>query len=71
MTVMGPGVEIVGPPVTGEDLVLTPGAVAFVADLERRFRDERRALLERRASRHAEMDRGVLPGFLKIGRAHV
>ena len=64
MTSIAPGVEILGPEVAGQELVLTPDALAFVADLERRFRDERRALLARRAARHAEIDRGVLPGFL-------
>ncbi|MEW6224827.1 MAG: malate synthase A [Chloroflexota bacterium] len=59
-----PGVELVGPPVAGAEHVLTPDALAFVADLERRFRDERDALLRRRAERHAAIDAGDLPGFL-------
>ena len=59
-----PGVEVVGPPVAGDERVLTPDALAFVADLERRFRDERAALLRRRAERHAAIDAGAMPGFL-------
>lgn len=64
MTGSAPGIEIAGPTVDGRERVLTPEAVAFVADLERRFRGERRALLGRRAARHAEITAGRLPGFL-------
>jgi malate synthase len=64
MTGAAPGVEIAGPTVAGLERVLTPEAVAFVADLERRFRDERAALLARRAARHSEIAAGQLPGFL-------
>ena len=64
MTGSAPGIEIAGPTVDGRERVLTPEAVAFVADLERRFRGERRALLGRRAARHAEIAAGRLPGFL-------
>ncbi len=59
-----PGAEIVGPPVPGDGEILTREAVAFVADLERRFRSEREALLARRAARHAAIAAGALPGFL-------
>jgi malate synthase len=64
MTRLAPGVEHAGPVAPGEARVLTPAALAFVADLERRFRDERRALLRRREARHAEITAGTLPGFL-------
>ena len=64
MTGSAPGIEIAGPTVDGRERVLTPEAVAFVADLERRFRGERRTLLGRRAARHAEIAAGRLPGFL-------
>jgi len=57
------GVEIVGEPVPGLDEVLTPDAVAFVADLHRRFAALRRDLLERRSDRQRELDAGVLPDF--------
>jgi len=64
VTRLTPGVELAGPVVAGQERVLTPDAVAFLADLERRFRGERRALLARRAARHAEIAGGRLPGFL-------
>jgi malate synthase len=59
-----PGVEIVGPTIAGQDRLFTLDALAFLADLERRFRDQRDALLRRRETRHAEIDAGALPGFL-------
>jgi malate synthase len=64
MTMRPPGVEIVGPVVPGIDEVLTPEALTFLVDLERRFRDQRLDLLRRRAERHAAVDGGELPGFL-------
>ena len=44
--------------------VLTPEALAFVADLARRFEPRRQALLARRAERQAEFDAGKMPAFL-------
>jgi malate synthase len=44
--------------------VLTPEAVAFLADLQRTFNSERQALLRRRAERQKLFDKGVLPDFL-------
>ncbi|MFY9550251.1 MAG: hypothetical protein WAU32_03805, partial [Thermoanaerobaculia bacterium] len=41
------GIEIRGPFVADAEKVLTPGAVAFVAMLGRRFGSRRAALLER------------------------
>jgi malate synthase len=38
--------------------VLTPEALDFLAQLERRFRSERRAILERRAARQRDIDAG-------------
>lgn len=57
------GVEIRGecPPEFGQ--VLTPDALAFVADLHRRFNLTRLELLERRKEKQKEIDRGELPGF--------
>jgi malate synthase len=46
------------------DEVLTPEAVAFVVELERRFGPRRRELLEARAARQARIDAGELPDFL-------
>jgi malate synthase len=44
--------------------VLTPEAVAFVHDLERRFDARRRELLDARAERQERLDAGELPAFL-------
>ena len=44
--------------------VLTPQALAFVADLQRRFGPQRAALLAAREERQRAFDRGELPGFL-------
>src|SRR2546426_1498074 len=62
------GVEI-DPPATGWeapggiDEVLTADALAFVADLQRRFGRQRVAILEARIERQAELDTGVAPDF--------
>jgi malate synthase len=57
-------VEITGPMKARYAEILTPEAVAFVAELQRRFDPTRQALLQRRAERQAEFDRGRLPDFL-------
>ncbi|XWX04930.1 malate synthase A [Aggregatilineales bacterium SYSU G02658] len=44
--------------------ILTPEAVAFVAELTRRFRDERDRRLAARAERQARIDAGEMPDFL-------
>ncbi|RSK24296.1 malate synthase A [Hymenobacter metallilatus] len=44
--------------------ILTPSALAFVAELHRRFDATRRALLKRREERQQELDAGKLPDFL-------
>src|SRR5512139_1726645 len=58
------GVTVTGT-VTPADLeVLTPAALSFVAKLQRTFDPRRRELLQRRAERQQQIDRGVLPDFL-------
>ena len=52
-------------PVPGADRILTPDALAFVADLQRRFGPLRLDLLERREERQAELDAGARPDFLR------
>jgi malate synthase len=47
------------------DFLLTPEALAFLADLHHYFDAERRLLLQMRRSAQAQRDRGVLPDFLK------
>ncbi|KAK0729776.1 malate synthase [Lasiosphaeris hirsuta] len=44
--------------------ILTPDALAFLALLQRSFNPTRKALLERRKLRQAELDKGALPDFL-------
>jgi len=53
-----------GPAIRGQDDVLTPAALAFVAALNRRFRPERNRLLAARAERQSRFDAGALPEFL-------
>ncbi len=57
------GVEVVGTSVPGADRILTPEALAFVADLHRRFDPQRRALLARRRERQARIDAGEALDF--------
>src|SRR2546429_9516015 len=58
------GMEIRGPVTPEYDDILTPEALAFVAKLERAFRDTRAELLRKRAERQAALDAGALPDFL-------
>ncbi|MDQ3650838.1 MAG: malate synthase A [Acidobacteriota bacterium] len=44
--------------------VVSSEALSFVAQLHRKFNSKREELLERRAGRQEEFDRGVLPDFL-------
>ncbi|MGH3064480.1 MAG: malate synthase A [Gaiellaceae bacterium] len=56
--------EILGP-LRGHELeILTPGALAFVAELHRRFDTERRRLLATRQERQERLDAGERPDFL-------
>ena len=57
------GVSIRGPMGPGYDQILTDEAVAFVADLERRFGARRRELLARRKETEARIREGWLPDF--------
>ena len=64
------GVLVDGPAVPASARILTPEALAFVADLQRRFGPLRLDLLKRREERQAELDAGVRPDFL-VATAHV
>ena len=46
-----PGVDVTGGAVPGSDRILTDDALAFVADLQRRFKPLREDLLQRRHER--------------------
>ncbi len=58
------GMQILGPmtPEFGE--ILTPEALALVAELERVLGERRRALLQKREERQAAIDAGQFPDFL-------
>ena len=53
--------KVVGKTAPGYDAVLTPDAMLFLADLERRFGSTRRILLEDRKLRQSRYDDGELP----------
>ena len=58
-------IQITGP-IEGRAVeILTPEAVAFVADLHRRFDGRRRELLAARVARQTRFDAGELPNFLQ------
>ena len=58
------GVEILGTRNAQIDEILTPEAMKFVVDLERRFGPRRRELLAARVQRQARLDAGEKPNFL-------
>ncbi|KAH8662250.1 malate synthase [Xylariales sp. PMI_506] len=58
------GVSILGAIGPEHKKILTPDALAFLALLHRSFNGTRKALLERRKIRQAELDKGILPDFL-------
>jgi malate synthase len=64
-----PGVEIVGAMAPGFESVLTAEAVAFVAELARRFGPRVEALLARRELRQVDIDAGQRPDFLPETRS--
>jgi len=57
-------IRVLGPAGDRFDEVLTAEALAFVAELQRRFEPARRDLLVRRARLQHDLDRGADPGFL-------
>ena len=63
-----PGVELRRGPVAGSERILTDEALAFVADLQRRFGPARLDLLRRRHERQADLDAGARPDFLVATR---
>lgn len=65
----GTGVTVTGPMEPRFDEILTREALAFLADLHRRFDTRRRELLARRAERQKAFDAGALPDFLPETKA--
>jgi malate synthase len=63
------GVEIAGAMAPGYESVLTAGAIAFVAELARRFGPKVEALIARREARQAAIDAGQFPDFLAETRS--
>jgi malate synthase len=63
------GLRILGAARPGDDAVLTPEALAFVADLARSFAPRIRELLERREAVQARLDAGERLDFLPETRA--
>jgi malate synthase len=61
---LGQGVEIPAAAWTQDaQAVLTPDAIAFLADLHRRFEQERQVLLAARAERQRAWDQGAVPTY--------
>ncbi len=60
------GVEVLA---ERDETILSPDALAFVADLHRRLDPIRQELLARRAERLAELEAGALPDFLPDTKA--
>jgi malate synthase len=57
------GIQVLGPRVAASDAILTPDALAFVADLHRTFDARRLELLAARRARQARLDAGERPRF--------
>jgi malate synthase len=60
---VGAGIRVIGPEPRPDDSVLSPEALAYVADLVRRFAPRRDELLERRRQVQALYDAGERPVF--------
>jgi malate synthase len=58
------GIEVRAPRHAGDEVILTPAALQFVATLQREFGDRREALLAKREARKRRLDDGELPDFL-------
>ncbi len=61
-------VQILGPLNDQTRKILNKEATAFLALLHRSFNPTRKALLQRREIRQAELDKGTLPDFLRETR---
>ncbi len=62
------GVAIVAPVSDDYGEILTPEALAFLAELHRRFEPRRQELLARRVEVQQQLDAGVVPDFLEDTR---
>ena len=68
-TALPKGVEIRGAVRPGYEKILSPEAIAFIVELERKFGAERKRRLSRRAEVQAKLDGGWKPDFLAETRA--
>jgi malate synthase len=59
------GVHLLGPIGGAASRILSKEAIAFLALLHRSFNPTRKALLQRRLIRQAELDKGNIPDFLQ------
>src|SRR6201997_226306 len=59
-----PGVQILAPAHPAQERVLTPAALEFIVELQRRFNPRRAGLLAARAERQKRLDAGEKPDFL-------
>ena len=64
-----PRLQIKAPPLPEQDKILTPDALAFLAELESRFGGRRKYLLGKRQVRRGEFRDGKLPGFREDTRS--
>src|SRR5208283_4704801 len=62
------GVEILAHAHPGQERVLTPAALRFIAELQRRFNAQRVELLDARHERQKRLDAGEKPDFLEETR---
>jgi malate synthase len=63
------GARVSAPEIAATARILTPEALAFVVDLQRRFNPERQRRLEARAARQLRLDDGEAPEFLPETRS--
>ncbi len=63
------GVKVRGAVKSGFERILTEDALAFIADLERKFGARRRELIDARATRQKRFDAGEVPDFLPETKA--
>src|ERR1700686_2185374 len=63
------GVQILAPAHPAQERVLTPAALEFIVDLQRRFNARRVELLAARVERQKRLDAGEKPDFLPDTRA--
>src|SRR5712692_6192746 len=66
---MAKAIEILGPPASGSEKVLSREALDFVGKLHREFHGTREKLLQQRLERQKEWDAGAMPRFLPESEA--